>query len=152
MTTHTTLLSQLLGLTSIVLAASHTEINLPLGNPTALNTEIAPLWVSEPNFRGTWRLLYSCVFTLTLCVYSSIHLNVPRKGERLWPYYRRKAKWVLIAILTPEIALFTAYTQFFTARKLYKELNSLLDKQVDVAEVSADRREHQGDNVSFLAD
>lgn len=33
--------------------------------------------------RGTWSLLYSCIFTLALCVYSAIHLNIPARENVL---------------------------------------------------------------------
>ncbi|RYP75180.1 hypothetical protein DL771_002505 [Monosporascus sp. 5C6A] len=94
----------------------------PLDNLTALNTEFAPSWVVEPGGRGTWSLLYSCVFTLALCVYSAIHLNVPPPGDR-FHYYRRKTVWVLIAIFAPEVVLFTAWSQWLSATTLCRKLN-----------------------------
>ena len=92
-------------------------------NLTALQTEIAPKWVAEPKVRGTWSLLYSCVFTLILCVWTALHLNVPAQGEGAFQIWRRKLKWVAIALFAPEIVLYTAWYQLHTARMLYKELN-----------------------------
>lgn len=38
-------------------------------------------WQSDPDGRGTFTLVSSCVFTLTICVYSAMHLNVPPRRE-----------------------------------------------------------------------
>ena len=77
----------------------------------------APPWVGEPNTRGTWDIIYSCLFTLTLCVYSAIHLNIPRHGELERTQSLRKTKWVIIAIFAPEVVLFTAWQQFYAAKR-----------------------------------
>ncbi|KAH7418530.1 hypothetical protein BKA64DRAFT_701046 [Cadophora sp. MPI-SDFR-AT-0126] len=96
-------------------------------NTTASSTTIAPSWVSEPRGRGTWNLLYSCVFTLVLCIWTSVHLNVPGYGETAWQMYRRKAKWVLIALFAPEFVVYCAFQQWFTARMFLRELQKLHD-------------------------
>lgn len=101
---------------------------VPTQNLTALRSEFAPAWVSEPTSRGTWNLLYSCLFTLTLCVWSAIHLNIPPQGERQRTQLLRKVKWVLIAIFAPEVALFTAGQQLYQARVLCKELNAIVSR------------------------
>ena len=88
-------------------------------------TEYAPLWVSEPNGRGTWSILYSCVFTLSLCVWSAIHLNVPPKGERAVWQWIRKTKWVFIAIFAPEVVLYSAFQQYYLARRFCKEMKDI---------------------------
>jgi hypothetical protein len=63
-------------------------------------------------------LLYSCVFTLFLCVCTAVHLNVPPENEGKFAFYRRKTKWVLIALLAPEVVLYTAWSQWRDARWL----------------------------------
>ncbi|KAM5385658.1 hypothetical protein ACJZ2D_000857 [Fusarium nematophilum] len=96
------------------------------GPPVALltrNVEFAPSWVSEPDTRGTFRLLYSCLFTLTLCVYTAIHLNVPRRHETGAQWFWRKLKWVVVAIFAPELVLYAAYVQWHVARGMCKALN-----------------------------
>ncbi|KAJ9602789.1 hypothetical protein H2200_012569 [Cladophialophora chaetospira] len=72
-------------------------------------------WIPEPETRGTWGLLYSCIFTLSLCVYSAIHINVPARGESGNTRFWRKVKWVIIAIFAPEIALYSAWQQYYIA-------------------------------------
>lgn len=47
---------------------------------------------AEPDTRGTFRLLVSCVTTLSLCAYTAVHLNIPAKRELETSIYLRKAK------------------------------------------------------------
>jgi hypothetical protein len=109
--------------TYLLLSSQHAS-SLPLTtNKTALNTEIAPSWVPEPEGRGTWKLLYSCVFTLILCVWTAIHLNIPPAGETWIQHWTRKLKWVLIGIFVPEIVVCEAWMQWRYAKRLCKELN-----------------------------
>jgi len=50
-------------------------------------------WQSDPNNRGTFTLVSSCVLTLIICVYSALHLNVPRRGESALRYWARTVRW-----------------------------------------------------------
>ncbi|KAF8242337.1 hypothetical protein K440DRAFT_495513, partial [Wilcoxina mikolae CBS 423.85] len=84
-----------------------------IGNHTALQKNTAPAWVSEPQYRGTASILYSCIITLILCVYSALHPNVPAYGESRLVTYRRAVKWALIALIAPEVVLLSAYFQFY---------------------------------------
>lgn len=109
--------------TYLLLSSQHAS-SLPLTtNKTTLNTEIAPSWVPEPEGRGTWKLLYSCVFTLILCVWTAIHLNIPPAGETWLQHWKRKLKWVLIGIFVPEIVVCEAWVQWRYAKRFCKELN-----------------------------
>jgi hypothetical protein len=109
--------------TYLLLSSQHAS-SLPLTtNKTALNTEIAPSWVPEPEGRGTWKLLYSCVFTLILCVWTAIHLNIPPAGETWIQHCTRKLKWVLIGIFVPELVVCEAWVQWRYAKRVCKELN-----------------------------
>ena len=97
----------------------------PTQNFTALRTDIAPPWVPDPDNRGTWSLLYSCVFTLVLCVWTAIHLNVPSYHESKTSQWLRKLKWVLLAIIAPELGVYTACEQYSQARKLIHQLGEI---------------------------
>ena len=94
----------------------------PTQNFTALRTDIAPPWVPDPDNRGTWSLLYSCVFTLVLCVWTAIHLNVPSYHESQLSQWLRKLKWVLLAIIAPEFCVYTAWEQYLEAKNLIRQL------------------------------
>lgn len=42
----------------------------------AQNSTIVSGWIDDPDGRGTFTIVSSCVLTLSLCVYTAIHLNV----------------------------------------------------------------------------
>ncbi|KAF3920471.1 hypothetical protein ABW20_dc0106334 [Dactylellina cionopaga] len=79
-------------------------------------------WVGDPNGRGTFSLVSSCVITLTLCVWSALHLNVPPQGTSLKQAAYTRVKWVVFGIFAPELLVATASAQYLTARWLYKEI------------------------------
>ena len=95
----------------------------PLDNLTVLQETIAPPWVSSPSTRGTFEILYSCSFTLALCVYTAIHLNVPPRKENKLSFYLRKAKWVVIALFGPEVVLYAAWDQWDQATVFCRRFN-----------------------------
>lgn len=99
----------------------------PTPDITALQTISAPAWVSGPNERGTWELLYGCVFMLVLCVYTAIHLNVPAHHDTQLRYWLRKVKWVGIAIIAPEIVVYTVFEQWYHSRKFLKQLRMITE-------------------------
>jgi len=101
----------------------------PLDDLTALQKTIAPPWVSSPRTRGTFEILYSCSFTLALCAYTAIHLNVPPPKENKLSFYLRKAKWVVIALFGPEVVLYAAWDQWYQARVFCRQFNMCMEKR-----------------------
>jgi hypothetical protein len=65
--------------------------------------------------------------TLGLCVWKSLHLNVPAMDESDWRKYLRKLKWVAIALLAPEIVVFAGFEQWLSARHFLKRLHRIHD-------------------------
>lgn len=60
-------------------------------------------------------------------------MNVGPAEESTFEWFRRKGKWVIIAILSPEIILYTAGKQWFSASRLCKKLNNAtLKKQAEL--------------------
>jgi hypothetical protein len=59
---------------------------------------------------GAWGILYSCTIILLVCVNNALHLNVPAYDEGLFSNFWRGVKWVLIAIIAPEVALLSAFS------------------------------------------
>jgi len=107
----------------------------PLTSPTS---EGEPSFVPSPINRGTINILLSSVVTLTLCVYTSIHLNItPEKKifriPSIWVY---KFYWVFIALLAPEFVLYAAYIQWRNAQALCEQLRGL-DKGGELAHTNA---------------
>lgn len=62
-------------------------------------------WVSQPNGRGTFDILWSCLFTVFLCTWTVLHLNIKARHETYWHQFRRKLRWMLQAIIGPEFVL-----------------------------------------------
>ncbi|KAF2866660.1 hypothetical protein BDV95DRAFT_504241 [Massariosphaeria phaeospora] len=66
-------------------------------------------WKPEPLVRGTFSILSSCLITMTLCVWTAVHLNLPthkKESEQTW----RKIKWLITALLAPEMVALIAYS------------------------------------------
>jgi hypothetical protein len=97
----------------------------PVQNLTILDSEVSPAWVPSPPGRCTWDILHGCVLTLVLCVWTSIHTNIPASKEPLRDTLFRKARWVIVALLAPEVVVFTAFQQWLTAKALLGELRRL---------------------------
>jgi hypothetical protein len=79
-------------------------------------------WSQAPNYRGTWDIITSCVLTLTVCVWSALHLNVPSENSRLRTRNIRRLRWILLGIFAPELVVSTAFAQYLTASWLHREI------------------------------
>ncbi|KAF2466898.1 uncharacterized protein BDR25DRAFT_235669, partial [Lindgomyces ingoldianus] len=59
-------------------------------------------WQPEPEVRGTWSILSSCIVTMLLCVWTAMYLNLPEytgtTAQRL-----RKVGWLILGLLAPEM-------------------------------------------------
>ncbi|PMD12836.1 hypothetical protein NA56DRAFT_453094 [Hyaloscypha hepaticicola] len=64
-------------------------------NPTAS-------WHPEPTFRGTYSILSTCIVTLGLCVWTSLHLNIPAYGKAS-QQWRKKLVWLVVGLFAPEL-------------------------------------------------
>ncbi|KAH8663284.1 hypothetical protein BGZ61DRAFT_462822 [Ilyonectria robusta] len=73
-------------------------------------------WVHEPSFRGTWQILWSCLVTIFLCTHTLLCLNIPAPTDTWFSMVRRRIKWMVLAILGPEIVLTYAAGQWSRAR------------------------------------
>lgn len=82
-------------------------------------------FVSGPDGRGTLSLLFSCIFTLVLCVWSTVHLNLPKPTESSLEHTWRYLKWSLLGIFGPEFVIWTAWRQHISARALANNIKAL---------------------------
>jgi hypothetical protein len=71
------------------------------------------------------------LFTLLLCVYTAIHLNVPPPDDTKFAFWRRKTTSVAIAVFAPEIVVVNAFRQWRVARGFVKALNKIAIKNND---------------------
>ena len=112
----------------------YAELERIQNNLTALHHTRALGWVSAPNMRGTSSILYSCLLTMFACIYTALHLDIPRVGSNTVHPLTMKLIWSLTALLAPELVLFCASSQFFQARKLAKYMRNLYESKATAAE------------------
>ncbi|KAK7439921.1 hypothetical protein CaCOL14_003368 [Colletotrichum acutatum] len=99
-------------------------------------------WAPEPNGRGTFGLICSCVLTLTICVWTALHLNVPAARSTLRRRSLERTKWVLYGIFAPELVVATAAAQYIVARWLKREIEKdAANRRGGGDEMPADREE-----------
>ncbi len=108
-------------------------------------------WVSGPDHRGTLQLVFSCVFTLFLCVWTTVHVNIEPHGNyntilfRVFPSlaresggqptesikavglflankFIRKLGWGFATLIVPEGALCVAAYERRTAHMLLEKV------------------------------
>jgi hypothetical protein len=82
-------------------------------------------FTSVPNVRGTLDIVWTCFSILLLCTWSVQHLNIqpqvkPRTiGQYVrWTVFlvKRKAKWMLLTLVAPEILIGLALSELVAAR------------------------------------
>ena len=67
-----------------------------------------------------------------LCVYTAVHLNIPKKGTTKLLLYAKKTGWVILGILAPELVLYTTWSQWYSAKKLTARVKRTLDDMVSI--------------------
>jgi len=92
------------------------------GTPTSPS---APAFVADPSGRGTVGLVFSCVLTMSLCVWSAIHMNAHRPSTSSWNRLKKKIYWASTALLIPEFVVVVALQQLLCARTLRDRRNSI---------------------------
>ena len=93
-----------------------------VSNVQAKNETLTHGWRAEPNGRGTWSILWSCLATIFICTWSALHLNVPKRHGR-WYLFFRKIRYMLIAVMAPELFLADSAANLFLARDLLKRIS-----------------------------
>ena len=101
----------------VTCAAITALLFLPKAHASANETQTVG-WQSDPNGRGTFTLVSSCLLTLLICVYSAMHLNVPPYGESTLQFWVRNIKWALLGIFGPELIVFIAWKQYQSANTI----------------------------------
>ncbi|TCD71380.1 hypothetical protein EIP91_010086 [Steccherinum ochraceum] len=86
-------------------------------------------WQGEPQFRGTFSIITSCISTLVICTWATIHVNIRAQYSRSGSI-ATKVGWMFIGILAPEYLLLIAFLDYFAARKLVREWNEVADQAV----------------------
>jgi hypothetical protein len=81
-------------------------------------------WISTPNVRGTFDIIWTCAQTTFLCAWVSVCVNVPAPGKSPRRLLRDKLHFVLLSFLGPELVFLLSYTQLQSARASVQEFNA----------------------------
>lgn len=79
-------------------------------------------WTASPRGRGSIDILWSCLSTLALCVWTAVHPNVPLV-YRLRRAVCHRLGLMALAIIFPEIIISEALNQLLLARRLMIDVN-----------------------------
>ena len=116
---------------SLLVLNSHTtpSFTFPLSTRASDVSEddIVYGYVDDPKGRGTVGIVVSCLVTLALCVWSSLHLNVPLKSETRLQRCLRYIKWILLGTLIPELVVLSAWKQWLSAKSMSSQMKKILD-------------------------
>ncbi|KAI0544249.1 hypothetical protein F4679DRAFT_565635 [Xylaria curta] len=82
-------------------------------------------WVSSPGSRGSIDILWSCFFTISLCTWTTLCLNVPHPNDSDLRILMRKVKWMICGIFLPEFVLIIATGQLASAQRSIKRFRAL---------------------------
>jgi hypothetical protein len=82
----------------------------PTGNATTPSNP-SFLWVEESNQRGTFGILSFCFSTMVICVWNTLHFDIPVTRHSRIRRFFVSVLWMLIAFLAPEALLCTAALQ-----------------------------------------
>ena len=113
------------------------------------NTTSVSGWVNDPDGRGTFTIVSSCVLTLSLCVYTAIHLNVRHYRTTELQSWIETTKWVVFGILAPELVVFVAWRQYVSAIALDRIVRGLQESD-HVSGISQTQRSN-GTKVMVLS-
>ena len=100
-------------------------MSLALGKNTTNGTVT---WQPEPSTRGTWSILSTCTITVSLCLWTAVHLNVPppnQKNAQLW----RKMYWLAIGLIAPELIAYMAWYQRRVVAKALEDIKKAIGQQ-----------------------
>ena len=94
-------------------------------NPATNNTTpSSPSYkvMGEPNQRGTFGITSFCLSTLIICIWSTLHFNIPIKRYTDTRRFFLQVSWMIVALLAPEVLLYLAINERITAGILLKKV------------------------------
>ncbi|KAI9790322.1 MAG: hypothetical protein M1833_001959 [Piccolia ochrophora] len=103
-----------------LLDVSHPS-TVPLRRSTTEGPSIRQGWVSQPDGRGSFNIIWNCVVTIFLCSWTVLCLNLPAPGDTEWGNFRRKCYLASLGIVGPEFILQLSMGQWTSACSSVKE-------------------------------
>lgn len=110
---------------SIVIAGPINACDLESYNPARNATSArVTAWVEQPNYRGTFDILWICIITTGISTYTMLCLNIPAPKDTYMQLVGRRILWMILGIMGPEFVLIYAAGQWSRAKwsvKAFKE-------------------------------
>jgi hypothetical protein len=114
------------------------DMSIQISRPDATNDTLVG-FVQQPDGRGTLSILFSCLLTLSLCIWSAIHLDLPKHDERQFQYALRYLKWSVLGLFGPELVIWAAWRQHISARVLSQSIQEVRGCLIGAKGKHADR-------------
>ncbi|KAJ8126591.1 hypothetical protein O1611_g7048 [Lasiodiplodia mahajangana] len=86
-------------------------------------------WVSSPDTRGTIDIIWPCLTTISLVLWTMLHLNIPAPSDTTRHLAFRKLRWLLFGLLAPELVMMFAFAQFTSAQQSVRDMRTLNQTQ-----------------------
>ena len=83
------------------------------------------LWIGEPKQRGTFGIISFCLSTLIICIWSTLHFNIPTRRFSTTRRFFFQVAWMIFALFAPELLLYSAINERITASVLLKKVLEL---------------------------
>ena len=89
-------------------------------------------WQSEPSTRGTWSILSTCIITISLCLWTAVHLNIPPPNQK-YALFWWKLYWLCIGLFAPELVAYVAWYQRIVVAKGLKDIQEAIGQKPRVS-------------------
>ncbi|RDW87827.1 hypothetical protein BP5796_03521 [Coleophoma crateriformis] len=97
-------------------------------------------WSEGPQHRGSFDILWTCLSTLALCVWTAVHPNILQA-----PSFKRsllsRLGMMVVAVVFPELIISAAWRQLRSAQWLHPRINALIQDPL------ATSNSHGGSNI-----
>ena len=100
--------------------------------PTTLSAD--PSWVPHDGTRNTLHLVWTCVLTLILSGWTTLHMNIAPRDTRASTFKRfvSRARTMVIAVLMPPLMVAAALNQYSEAKTLSKVLTEIDKREPEI--------------------
>lgn len=100
-----------------ILTAAQLALAEPVNDGRIKEDEHEPSYVASPMGRGTMDVMFTCVITLSLCVWTAVHPNIIARSTYMGRL-KYKVLYVVLGLFSPEIVLSEAFNEWRAARNL----------------------------------
>ncbi|KAF9466843.1 hypothetical protein BDZ94DRAFT_1186357 [Collybia nuda] len=74
--------------------------------------------------RNVWNIVWSCLVTISACVWIAVHPNIPASTDTQLVVAVRRAGLMMCALIAPEVIILWAMRQWYSARKIAQKHTS----------------------------